>query len=346
MFLLASLLMFIPRTKLFFQRLAQVVFVNNCFVAFVYFISGLLEKIGFFEKQLISNPSSFTSSDTWTGYMIVWIFLSWGFFLSKFGALRQDQTISDNPRFVLPAMTLAVASIAIQINAWQAICLFLGLGIGLWHYARLLQYDAKHKGMKARLRSMAAYTSAVACIITVLWAAITLVTSYISDDSLGNESLIPESNMEASLRMISERPLSGWGMESFQKVGSYFAEQDGSIVTLPESDFLSYLVQFGIVGLLLIAWTPLTQIMKYYLKRSRSSVTDYALLGILSATIFGLIAMPTAHYGYIYLWLIAMFSGIRWADIIREEALREEKYQRNVMDLTAAPFSKSKTSTT
>ncbi|MGB0369871.1 MAG: hypothetical protein ACPGN3_00875 [Opitutales bacterium] len=334
MYLIASLLLFIPRTKLFFERLMQVLFINNLLMCIIYILGKIIENIEPLSSLPTGLASNLSGSDSWAAFTLIWILSLWGHFLSHFRVRRAERSFINDPRWVLPASILAIIALLIELDKWLAMWVFSAIALTLSHYARLIQRSSRRRGRRKKYIWVGTYALSLISVIASLWAASEVSLTLAENISLVDESqeeTTPQSaSLEAAFRMISERPVTGWGMESFQQIGHFFTEPIESKLAVPSSDLLLNVLQFGILGCLILAWVPIAQITKYFTQRKRNSVSDYALLAIGMGLGFGIAAIPTLQGSYVYLWLIILFTGIRWADINHEEDLREVRYQQNV----------------
>lgn len=333
-YLIASLLLFIPRTKLFFERLMQVLFINNFLLCVAFLIGSLIKSIEFLKDLPVTVSPVLTSSDAWSGFILVWIVSLWGHFISHFRYRRMERSFINERRWVLAATGIAILTLTKNMNAWLAMWLFAVIAFALIHYARLIQRRSRHRSRRKKRIWIAMYSLSIVSIISSLWAA-TQVSILITEnmrfsDEPREQTSIQSSSIEAALRMIKERPITGWGSDSFNHMGSFFTEPTEEPLMIPSSDFLFNMVQFGFLGCLLLAWIPTAQIFKYLKTRKRNNVSDYAVLATGIGVAFGIAAVPTIHGAYIYLWLVILFTGIRWADISFAERLQEKRYQQNV----------------
>ncbi len=120
--------------------------------------------------------------------------------------------------------------------------------------------------------------------------------------------------------MASEKPLFGWGLESYERVFPRFnstprSRIDGLPIYYQEahSDWLQSLAEIGAVGttllVLAVAWPLWVQ-----RRRLRGHPTAfYPLLGCGVVVIYATVEFPLANPAVVAAWWASFFGGLRYA---------------------------------
>jgi O-antigen ligase len=124
------------------------------------------------------------------------------------------------------------------------------------------------------------------------------------------------------LRMISERPIFGWGMGSFPHAFYSFNTQDRirrihpSIYQDAHSDWLQCLAEHGIVGSLLIAVLALVPLAYSYRDILQSYYSRYVLLGCALILLLALIEFPFGNPAVQLQWWTCFFLGVKYPTLL------------------------------
>ena len=160
-------------------------------------------------------------------------------------------------------------------------------------------------------------------VASVLLIIILLVGLYfLKKDSANGRLLI----WQCSARMIADKPLFGHSMGGFQREymlyqADYFRNHLGSsfamladIVKHPFNEYLLFLVEYGLVGGLLLGFFVFYLIREY--RKNKNSEMFYAMLSLVGVSVFACFSYPL---GYPFVRLVAVFCA---AFIMQHETKR------------------------
>lgn len=136
----------------------------------------------------------------------------------------------------------------------------------------------------------------------------------------------PEANVEDSLRyaafqMFSDRPIFGWGMDSFESIVPFYGSDllVGQNYSRAHSDLLQFLAENGIAGLLTVAIVFSYLLIRYLRGRHDIKLSNHLFIGCGALLILGLCDTPFMSPAVFFSFLIIFFTGLRWADLSRNK---------------------------
>lgn len=307
-FILSLNLYFIPKSLVFFNKLLA----QLCLFAVVCTVVGILYKVlgsnqPFFIKG--SNAKDFFAyfpyDGHWAAFACLWCGVSFAF---TFEQIRHD---TDNnflktkgPWFLASAIMLGFSGIFIQAsNASAILLLFLS-----WMLLRLgiqfirFSHDRHQK-------SISALCTLGSCCLFAL-----AVFRLAAPDP--NKTELAMLN-ETALQLFLERPLFGWGFESFPQISAFYNNDAllGALNLSPPSGILHYLSEFGLFGCLVIAAFLLTLLLAYRFSKQTSHFSNNLLLAIATVLIIAIIDNPFMSPTVTLSCCIVFFSAFRFATI-------------------------------
>jgi len=127
---------------------------------------------------------------------------------------------------------------------------------------------------------------------------------------------------QAAWEMFRDRPLFGWGVDSFAHLlpfyGSDFLQTDN--YQRVGSDALQLLTELGVVGLIPSLALLVVLCLRYMQGRCDIQLTNHLLLGIVATAILAFLDSPFMSPAVFYSFVIVLFVALRWADLTRKQA--------------------------
>jgi len=312
-------LLIVPETRLSLRMLLRALSINAMLLAFLGFLTMVLgtREIAFF----LAPPSDdffslFPAAPYWCAFALLWIGVLCGFVVEE-ARTRPPRQFLIESAYPLCGIALLGTSIALRGSALQV--LILGLLTGA---AGIL---AAGQARKSRMGG-----AAFPLVLTIVGAGL-LVAGIVGGITLASE--LPDwlSNAkgtagapdwdtrvllwQTATQVFADRPLWGWGPNSFGAVLSFFqpAELGTRFYGLAHSNFVQSLVENGVILTALWIIFPLGLLLKYLGKVSRSAFCQIPLLGCLAVALSALIDQPFACPAVMVSWFIIFFAVIQWA---------------------------------
>lgn len=138
----------------------------------------------------------------------------------------------------------------------------------------------------------------------------------------GNDPLIDESLKQSAWEMFSDRPLLGWGMDSFAHLLPFYNNDLllGANYERAGSDTLQALAEVGILGLIPSAVLLIFLIGRYLRGRHNMQLTNQFLTGLAAVLLLAFFDSPLMSPAVFYSFVVLLFVALRWADISRNRA--------------------------
>jgi O-antigen ligase len=220
--------------------------------------------------------------------------------------IRQDTSKdflkTNGPWYLMGAVILGSSGIIVDSSGPGAILLLL---LSLMLFATSIQFI--HSGGDRNLNSLTLTCTLGSC---VLFAAAIFRLVAINPEALTDRYL-----RESALDLILQRPLFGWGFESFPYAAPFYNNDNlGNSLNLhAQSDYLHYLSEFGLFGCLAIVVFILTLAVRYFLSKKTQIFSNHLLIACLSVFIIALIdspfMSPTVTLSFWVLFLCALRYG-------------------------------------
>jgi len=312
-FIVAVGLFLVPKSRAFFERLMPYLCLSAVLVGlYGYFQHGLNASKPFLTKGTGAEDffAFFPYDGHWAAFAILWTCACISMALLT---TRYD----DSPPFVessgpwyLTGGTLLGASAFLVDAKWPAVVLLLTYATMMMLFAvnfLSIRRDPHHK-------TIAALSGLVAA---VMFAVGVHRISQSSDDILVSDSL-----RQSAREMFRDRPLFGWGMDSFSHLLPFY----GSDLLLAEnyqragSDFLQVLAETGIFGFIPPLILVAVLIGRYLRGRHNIQLTNHFLSGLVAVMILAFFDSPFMSPAVFFSFVIILFVALRWADISRNKA--------------------------
>ncbi|HKK19024.1 MAG TPA: O-antigen ligase family protein [Opitutales bacterium] len=306
-------LFLIPKSRAFFERLMPYLCLSAVLPAlFAYIQHGMNA-----EEPLLTKGTGagdfigfFPYDGHWAAFAILWTCACISMALLS---TRYD----DSPPFVestgpwyLTAGTIFGASAFLVEAKWPAVFLMLTYAIMMMLFAANI-FTAKRDPHR---RSIASFGGLIS---TSMFGAALYRILQTGDSALATESL-----RQAAREMFADRPLFGWGMDSFGHLLPFY----GSDLLLGEnyqragSDFLQILAENGILGFLPATLLLLILVGRYLKGRHNMQLSNQLLTGLASVLLLAFFDSPFMSPAVFFSFVILLFVALRWADISRNRA--------------------------
>jgi O-antigen ligase len=122
--------------------------------------------------------------------------------------------------------------------------------------------------------------------------------------------------------MWIDKPLFGWGFDSFDDLLPFY----GSDFLISQnydragSDLLQALAELGLIGTLLPIMVLGILLVRYFRGKCNIQLTNHFLIGCGAVLLMGLVDSPFMSPAVHLSFFIILFSGLRWADLSRNNA--------------------------
>jgi hypothetical protein len=314
-YLLAVLLIIVPKSRAFFLRLLPWLGLNAVLLALVGYLQrafGWQMILGLFDADGGNFFATFPSEVQWLAFAMLWAGVLSGLCLLHF---RLEKSLSDFAKglgpwygsgaLVLLGTGLLCAPGIHQIIFWltaSLLCAFFG-----WQFT----LSARKKTSTSLIPcAMASIMAPVVCLALAwhYWQA-----GYVTNGSA----------MATAWEMIRARPWFGWGADAFATIAPFFSSDfNESVASNAGSDALQWLSAFGWLGALLILFLPLALLMKEFKSLIHFRLSAMLLLSLTGALAIASVQVVFDHYGFgLSFWLL-FFAALRWSQISRTAADR------------------------
>lgn len=307
-FILSLDLYIVPKSTLFFKRLLP----KLCFLAVLAAVIGYLQKIAGLGKPIASYGTGkddffacFPYDGHWAAFACLWAATCAALSMEH---IRQDKAKdflkTNGPWYLFGAVILGSTGLVVHSHGPGAILLLL---LSFMLLATSIQFirsggDQNHNSLT------------LACTLgsCLLFAAGIFRLVAINPEAMNHSQL-----RESALQLFFERPLFGWGFESFAHAAPFYNNDNlGSSLNLhAQSDYLHYLSEFGLFGCLVIAAFILILSNRYFRKKEASTFTNHLLFACLSVVIIAAIDSPFMSPTVTLSFWVLFLSALRYATI-------------------------------
>ncbi len=127
---------------------------------------------------------------------------------------------------------------------------------------------------------------------------------------------------QAVWAMFRDRPIFGWGMDSFGHLFPFYSSDLllGENYERAGSDALQLLAEFGILGLIPSILLLAILLGRYFMARRDIQLTHHLLLGLAATLILGFLDSPFMSPAVFFSFVVLTFIALRWADVTRYRA--------------------------
>lgn len=312
-YLVVVSLYLVPKSRYFFERLIKLLCLSATFVALSgYFHSGLE-----LPRPLLTKGTGATDffgffpyDGHWAAFATLWVPACVGMALIKTGYSNRPVFIhSTGPWYLAAAFLLGGSALWIEAH-WPAAILMLTYAIVMsWFSVRFLaaSRDPHRKAIAGTSAVIAAGMLAAGCFRCL--------------NALENGEA-QEPLRQAAWNLFFDRPLFGWGMDSFSHLLPFYGSDllMGETYLRAGNDALQLLSEFGLVGIL-----PPVLLAAYFLTRCfagglKLEFTNLLLIGLAAVILLAFVDTPFMSPAVFFSFLVLFFTALRWADLCRYQA--------------------------
>lgn len=305
-------LFFVPKSRAFFHKLLPYL----CLTAVLIGLFGYIQHaIGLVDPLYTPGTGAsdffafFPYDGHWAAFALLWTCAccSMALLITRY----QDSPPyleTSGPWYVAGATILAASAFMVDAK-WPAVFLMLAYSIMMLIIAvhfLLLSTDQNRKSI-GTLSALASGT-----MLIVALGRISLTSA---------DSALRASLRQSACGMFSERPVFGWGLESFGHALPFF----GSDLLLadnyryPGNDVLQLLSELGIVGSIPIVATIAYLFIRYLRGRHNIQLTNQLMIGLSATLLLSLLDSPFTSLQVSFSFFILLFISLRWADVSRNK---------------------------
>lgn len=312
-YMIAIGLFLVPKSRAFFERLMPWLCLSAVLVAlFGYMQAGLNTSKPFLTKGTGAGDffAFFPYDGHWAAFAILW---SCACISMALLTTRYD----DSPPFIestapwyLTGGTLFGASAFLVEARWPSALLMLT-------YATMMMLFAVNLLSAKRDTQRKTIASCCGLIATGMFAS-----GIFRIFQTGADPLISKSLRQSALEMFFDRPLFGWGMDSFGHIMPFYSNDLllGDNYERAGSDVLQVLAEVGVVGLIPSVVLLIFIIGRYLRGRHNIQLTNQFLTGLAAVLVLAFFDSPFMSPAVFYSFVILLFIGLRWADVSRNRA--------------------------
>jgi hypothetical protein len=312
-YIVAVGLFIVPKSRAFFERLMPCLCISAVLVALLGYIqTGLDTTMPLLTKGTGAEDffGFFPYDGHWAAFAILWTCacISMALLTTRY---------EDSPAFVqssapwyLTGGTLLGASAFLVEARWPAAILMLT-------YASMMMLVSVHFFSASKDPHRKTIGGLSGLVATGMFAA----GLYRIFQPVSNPD-VSEHLRQAAWEMFRDRPLFGWGMDSFGHILPFY----GSDLLLAGNyeragcDALQLLAELGIVGIIpsIILVAFLTG--RYLRKRHNIQFTNHLFTGLVATALLAFLDSPFMSPAVFYSFVLLLFVALRWADVTRNRA--------------------------
>jgi hypothetical protein len=325
-YLVAVNLFIVPKSKVFFERLLPWLCLGSVLVCIFGYIQTALD----LDAPLLTKGTGandffafFPYEGHWAAFACLWTAANFGMARLKMPYRENKQFIdSIGPWYLTGGSLLGTSAFLIEAK-WPATVLMLTFSLML-----MLMSVAFFKS-KTDPHRRALFTICGLASVLIFIAGIFKL--------LGDS---PQSETRGYLRqaaydMFMDRPLFGWGFDSFNQLLPFY----GNDFLLSEnykragSDLAQILAELGLVGALCAAAIMIAILIRYFKGKADSSLTNHLLLGCGAVALLSIVDSPFMSPAVHLSFFVILFTALRWADLCQNEADQVDVHGSDTMNM-------------
>ncbi|MGJ8653340.1 MAG: O-antigen ligase family protein [Opitutaceae bacterium] len=321
LYLISLNLYLIPKSRSFFEKTLP----WFCLVAVLVCVFGYIQEVLSLQKPLLTKGtgqndffSFFTYDGHWAAFALIWcsVCISLALLNNRYED-SADFIQSSGPWYLTGATLLGASGILVEAR-WPSAVLLIGFSIMLLLVAGHFLHYKKNTHSKN-----IAYASGL-CATT--FSAIAIYRIFQDNPTAETSELL----RQAAINMFQDRPVFGWGLDSFQQMAPFYLDDTllGARHDRVLSDALQYLAELGIVGItipIIILGIPL---VNYFRKKSDVMMTNHLLIGCAGVLALSFMDTPFMSPAVFFSFFIVVFSALRWADLSRSNVDEVDAVER------------------
>jgi hypothetical protein len=311
LFTLCTHLLLIPKSLYFINK-----FINWCCVTifFIVFL-GFIFKAADLAKPLFSTGTGqidfffyFPYDGGWAAFALLWMYVSYATSIIEYEKTNREFTETNTPFYLVLCSILASTTLIIQASISS---LFLSLA---FVHICILCYHYFNKRKEPKLKLIKPYL--------FLLGAGSVLKGIHTFTQLNTNNLVTENLKKSGLEMFLDNPIFGWGLNSFRKLSPYYNDAhllNHNYETIPSSA-INLLVEFGIIGLLVICLYALTLYLLYIVKKQTNPFSNTLFFALFLIILLSFLDNPFYSLPVTFSFWIIGFLAIRWAQLIYHRA--------------------------
>ncbi|PXA04548.1 hypothetical protein DDZ13_05060 [Coraliomargarita sinensis] len=312
-YIVAIGLFLVPKSRAFFERLMPYL----CLSAVLAGLVGYIQEAMNASKPFLTKGTGmedffgyFPYDGHWAAFAAIWTCACISMALLT---TRYDDSPpfieSSGPWYLTGGTLLGVSAFLIE-SKWPAVILLLTYAVMMMFFG--INFFSIRRDPHRKVISL--FSSLVS--FGIFAAAFTRMFQ-------GNgESLVSESLKQGAWEMFRDRPIFGWGMDSYAHLLPYY----GSDLLVNENyeragnDVLQLLAEIGIIGFVFPIILVVCLIGRYLKGRHNIQLTNHFLTGLAAVIVLAFFDSPFMSPAVFYSFVTLLFIALRWADISRNRA--------------------------
>lgn len=310
MYLLSTNLYIIPKSRAFFEKSLPILCASAVALAvlgFVQFAIGANRSILTMGTGQLDFFGLFPYDGHWAAFASLWMACCVSISLLH---LRYDDapqfTQSVAPWYLTGAVLLGSSGLLVDAR-WPSALLLGSFGCMLLVFAANFRTFTQQNYRRSITTVVALAGIASITIAFLRWSTLAPTTADIT--------LLQSS----AKHIFLERPLFGWGVESYAHISPYFQSDllEATNHQRAHSDALQALGEFGLFGAFLFPILCLYLVLRYLLGKHDIRLCNHLIYGCTSVVILSMVDTPFMSPAVYFSFFILFFSALRWSDLSR-----------------------------
>ena len=276
-------------------------------VGFIYKASNLTKPL--FAAGTNQNDffSYFSYDRDWAIFALLWMFVS--FLIAQIEFEKNDQKFLKSNTALMLSTCLLLASTSVVINPSIA-SMLLTLSFAYLCNECILKF-----------RNTDPIFKQICPFINILKYSSIAYSIYI----FNNINFSDKTNFylkESGINMISDNIFFGWGKNSFEELAPFYNNNvllESSFKTIP-STYLNIILEYGIVGFLIISLYILILFLRYFFKKQTNYFSEKIFLSLFILFLYSFFENPFYNISVLYSFLIIAYFAFRWSELIHNRA--------------------------
>ena len=309
--LIAVNLFFVPKSRAFFERMLPWL----CTLAVLVGVFGLVQNALGLDAPLLTPGTGrsdfyafFPYDGHWAAFAILWTSACFAMALLT---TRYEDSLpfveSSGPFYLAGGLVLGFSGLLVEAPEAGALLIFVT--------SVLLLLFAVHF---TRSRKDPHRTALV--VLTSFLAVAAFATGLIRLIRANSEFTDRAELWQCAWRLFTERPVFGWGMDSFGYLLPFFGSDllHGRHYERAGSDALQFLAEFGIFGVLVFLIMLAALVIRYFSGRHDIQLTNHIFVGCAALLVLAVVDTPFMSPTVTFSFFMLFFTALRWADLSRK----------------------------
>ena len=311
-YLVAMNLFIVPKSRSFFERILSWLCLNAALIAVV----GYLQKALTVQSALLTEGTGrpdffafFPYDGHWAAFALLWSAVCIGMALLTTRYDDSPDFIQSTGPWYLTGGTLLGASGFVVQARWPAAILLCGFSVMLLIVAI---HFFKHSKDANRI---------IIGLCCTLGSLVTFAAGIFRALQTNEYTESANTLRQSALEMFRDRPLFGWGMDSFPQLLPFYSD-DTLLHARHEratSDVLQLLAEIGLLGCLPLIILIASLIIRYLRGRHDIRLTNHMLMGCIGVILLACVDSPFMSPAVCLSFFIVFFAALRWGDLSRNQ---------------------------